>query len=321
MERRALGVVLRLPVVYGNVSWPKEDVPQGRKVATHDWCLYIRPQDPLEEDTFLGLIEKVVFVLDKSFGPDHRREVSKPPFETWAAGWGDNMAEIELHFRPGFGLKHMTLEHFVRLYPKDYIVPPLRAVVHEEKIKVKSSHTVSKLKKGQAPTDQNSFPNSNPTPTSPEKKVREGSSLTQTGMSIAPANPEALMLLPIVVNEFSDVLLFVSPTAELLSYLTATPQSHSNKTGVGVISNRVADELRRHYAELAHKSEPTAHERQSQALNATLNDLRGEEGELRRMLASTYHQLSQESNEFEQELEQLKNLVERLKRKRSRVDE
>ena len=112
--QRLLNTTASLPIVYGSIAFylgKKAD-----ELQTHEWTLFVRGPNRLDDHLNSLVISKVVFQLHPSFAQPIR-ELMEPPYEVTERGWGEFEAQIRIHWKDP-NEQPTIVNHTIKLYPQ-----------------------------------------------------------------------------------------------------------------------------------------------------------------------------------------------------------
>lgn len=113
-SKRLPNTTASLPIVYGSIAFylgKKAD-----ELQTHEWTLFLRGPNQLEDHLNSLVISKVVFQLHPSFAQP-TRELTEPPYEVTERGWGEFEAQIRIHWKDP-SEQTTIVNHTIKLYPQ-----------------------------------------------------------------------------------------------------------------------------------------------------------------------------------------------------------
>lgn len=113
-SKRLSNTTASLSIVYGSIAFylgKKAD-----ELQTHEWTLFLRGPNRLDDHLNCLVISKVVFQLHPSFAQP-TRELTEPPYEVTERGWGEFEAQIRIHWKDP-SEQTTIVNHTIKLYPQ-----------------------------------------------------------------------------------------------------------------------------------------------------------------------------------------------------------
>jgi YEATS domain-containing protein 4 len=126
LTKRLPNTTASLPIVYGSIAFylgKKAD-----ELETHEWTLFLRGPNQLDDHLNSLVISKVVFQLHASFAQP-TRELTEPPYEVTERGWGEFEAQIRIHWKDP-SEQTTIVNHTIKLYPQG--TPPTPSATKNE---------------------------------------------------------------------------------------------------------------------------------------------------------------------------------------------
>ena len=239
-SKRLRDTVISKAIVVGNITYPQPKsgahLADGYKM--HDWALYVRGVNHEDLSYFISSVE---FELDPSFLQPHRVVNAPGPFVLVESGWGEFVVTITIHFIDNIE-KPVTLYHSIRLYDEDH-PPPSRAAAAAastatgagssasgDASSAASDHAASqKRRKSTKKTRKDKKQDEQePSEHSPEQQPMHDPEQQQSQQQheAVKAEPKKKVL-PYVMNEFYDEIVFVHPTRRMYDLIMHTvPQPY-----------------------------------------------------------------------------------------------